>query len=469
MREGGGRVYGPGAPGIDRRSGFMGHSLNHSPGEAVQDAGVGRDQKERVLRWPAVLLFLYILVPIFLYVGIETFLFISFLLFVFIWWVASGQKFPADLYSAIGPLLLILLVGLLQASGHERYDVFKDIWYVSNAALALTAGYVLMRNLRDLGRFFSIFIIAAFFVALLHLVRFALHPELLSFDMEDIRKYAGGGFFEPSLGLTLLLVARLIGLKTFRRNTWFPFLATPVFVVSVALSFSRTQIVSLALMWLAVFGWIHFNNGRKTVLVAISAVFMIAIGFILPEQDFISGHASMLDKFLFSFQEIRVVDYRSMFMINEHWRGYETARALYTYSLGTPLQYLIGGGFGVNVDLGFFMDLGGERIRFAPILHNGYMYLLVKVGIFGLFLYFLLLYRLARVGTLIGRSDRADLKYCGRLLVGISLAFLANTYVVAGMFNKSALLSMSILLGALLAYCSEGCPSAHNFQAEGRK
>ncbi|MBY0579659.1 MAG: hypothetical protein K2P57_11510 [Burkholderiales bacterium] len=469
MREGGDRVHGPGAPGIDRRSEFMGHSLNHSPGEAVRDAGVGRDQKERILRWPAVLLYFYIFVPIFLYVGIETFLFISFLLFVFIWWVASREKFPDDLHRVIGPLLLILLVGLLQVSGHERYDVFKDIWYVSNAALALTAGYVLMRNLRDLGRFFSIFIIAAFFVALLHLVRFALHPELLSFDMEDIRKYAGVGFFEPGLGLTLLLVARLIGLKIFRRNIWFPFLATPVFVVSVALSFSRTQIVSLALMWLAVFGWVNFNNGRKTVLVIMATILFLTIGFLFPQQDFISGHASMLDKFLFSFQEIRVVDYRSMSMINEHWRGYETARALYTYSLGTPLQYLIGGGFGANVDLGLFMDLGGERIRFAPILHNGYMYLLVKTGMIGLFLYLLLLYRMTRKGILLSVSESREIKFCGRLIIGLSLSFVSTTFVVAGMFNKSGLLSMSILLGALLAYCSEGSPHAHNFQAEGRK
>lgn len=404
------------------------------------------------LRWPSVLLFFYILIPKILFVGLETFFFLLLLFFVFIWWIASREKFPAELGQIIGPLFLILLVGMLGIADHARYDVAKDIWYISNAVLALAAGYVLMRNMQDLRRFFSIFIIASFIVAILHLIRFALDPALLSMNANEIRTFAGEGYFEPGLGLTLILVAKMMGLKVFSKNSWFILLATLFFVASVALSFSRTQIVSLVLIWLAVFGWIHFNNMRKMIIWVVVVAIVVGIGISLPNQEF--ADTSMLDKFMFSFQEIKFANYISMREINEHWRGYESYRALETYLLGSPWQYLVGSGFGTNVDLGLLMDLGGEKMRFAPILHNGYMYLLVKTGIIGLLLYLHLLFNIIRKGTSLSFSDNVELKYCGRLIVGLGLSFAVTTFVISGMFNKFTLLSMSILLGGIIAYCS---------------
>jgi hypothetical protein len=80
------------------------------------------------------------------------------------------------------------------------------------------------------------------------------------------------------------------------------------------------------------------------------------------------------------------------------------------------------------------------------------MYLLVKTGIIGLLFYLVLLYRMAKTGTVLDRSNRADMKYCGRLIVGMSLAFASSSFVIAGMLNKTVTLPMTILLGALLAY-----------------
>lgn len=408
--------------------------------------------KKQDLRWPSVLLFLYILIPKILFVGIETFFFLLLLIFVFIWWIASREKFPEALGQTVGPLFLILLVGMLGISDHEHYDVAKDIWYISNAALALAAGYVLMRNLQDLRRFFSIFIMASFLVAILHLIRFALDPALLSMNTNEIRTFAGEGYFEPVLGLTLILVAKMMRLNIFSKNSWFVFIAAIFFGASVALSFSRTQIVSLVLILLAIIGWIHFDNMRKTIFWVVAVTVVVGIGISLPSQEF--AGTSMLDKFLFSLQEVKFANYISMREINEHWRGYESYRALETYLLGSPWQYLVGEGLGTNVDLGFMMDLGGERVRFIPILHNGYMYILVKTGIVGVLLYLLLLFNLIRKGTSLSLSDNRELKYCGRLIVGLALSFVATTFVISGMFNKSALLSMSILMGGMLAYGS---------------
>lgn len=429
----------------------MGKPVNKTLNLGQYAVGTSRPQ---VLYWPLVLLFILIVTPVLLIVGFETFLFISLLFFVLIWWTASRTKFPSDILYFTNPLLFILCIGLLGAWGQASYAVIKDVWYVSNAAMALIVGYVLMRNLRDLRRLFAVFIVAAFVVALLHLVRFAMNPELFSMGGLDVRKAAGGGPNEPVLALGLLLAARKMKMKVFGRHAWFTLLAASSFLASVYFAYSRTEIFSLAIILLAVLGWVHFKNNRKTILVIFAAVTIAFMAtWLSPESRHLGEHATILDKFLFSFQELKIRDYYTMRDINENWRGYETSRALASYMRGNPMQLLFGGGFGATVDLGFFMPLG-EPIRYLPVLHNGYMYLLVKTGPAGVVAYLWLLFRMARVGTVMSRVEHKEIKYCGHLIVGLGLAFLIDTYVVSGMFNKTALLSSSVLLGALLAYAS---------------
>lgn len=425
--------------------------MKKTPNLGQYAVGTSRPQ---ALYWPSVLLFILIVTPVLLIVGFETFLFISLLFFVLIWWTASRTKFPGDILHFTNPLLFILCIGLLGAWGEASYAVAKDVWYVSNAAMALIAGYVLMRNLRDLRRLFAVFIVAAFVVALLHLLRFAMNPELLSMGGLDVRKAAGAGPNESVLALCLLLAARKMKMKVFGRHAWFTLLAASCCLASLFLSYSRTEIFSLAIIVLAVSGWVHFKYYRKTILVILAAVSIVALGtWLSPENRHLGEHATILDKFLFSFQELKIRDYYTMRDINENWRGYETSRALAGYIRGNPVQLLFGGGFGATVDLGFFMPLG-EPIRYLPVLHNGYMYLLIKTGLAGVLAYLLLLFRMARVGTVMSRVEHLEVKYCGHMIVSLGLALLFETYVISGMFNKTALLSTSVLLGALLAHAS---------------
>lgn len=403
--------------------------------------------------WPSVLLFIYILLPDILAAGIETFFFLCLLLFAGIWWIASREKLPSEISRFAGPLLIVVLIGLLGSEGHRGYDVAKDVWYVTNAALAIIVGYVLMKNMQDMGRFFRVFVIAGTIIAIFYLRPFVLYPVLFKLDIDELRRLSGGGPMTPCISLGVLLVSSMSGIRLFKGNPWLFSICATFCSLAVLLSFSRTMLAALLLIALAVFGWIQFTKFSRLAFIVVMAVSILAVGLMMPVSD-IGMHSSLFDKILFSLQEIRVTNYYSMASINEHWRGYEMLRALYTYLLGTPWQYLVGGGFGTNVDLGLFMDLGGERIRFVPILHNGYMYLLVKTGLVGFFLYLLLLYRVTRRGTLMSLSKQRETLYVGRFLVGLGLVFAATTFVIGGMFNKAGMLSTLMLLGALLAYGS---------------
>ena len=278
-----------------------------------------------------------------------------------------------------------------------------------------------------------------------------MHPEMLLNSAIDIRKEAGGGFFEPVLSIALFFAARKMKMQIFGSQVWISYLTFSLCMLSVILSFSRTLEVALILISLSVFGWINFQSRIKVMIVVAVVAAIFGLGMSLPPAHENTAHPGVIDKMLNSFQEMKIKEYRGWAEISKNWRGFESARALVTYSSGSLPEYFVGQGLGSLVDLGFYVPLG-DKIRFIPTLHNGYMYLLVKTGIIGLFLYFFLLYRVAQTGTILDRSEHMDLKYCGRLIVGIALAFASSTQVVTGMFNKSATLSMSLLLGALLAY-----------------
>ena len=105
------------------------------------------------------------------------------------------------------------------------------------------------------------------------------------------------------------------------------------------------------------------------------------------------------------------------------------------------MQYLFGQGFGTLIDLGLYIPLGDEVIRFAPILHNGYMYLLVKTGVIGVLIYLVFLYKLVRIGTQHSVVTFDEERYTGRIIVGLSCVFFVSTFVVSGLFNKSVFIT----------------------------
>jgi hypothetical protein len=409
-------------------------------------------RKESQLRWPAFLFGLFVFLAAALPSPVETVLALAFLFFPVTVWASSNQKIPTEIVRLAGPLFLIALVGMLSFTGHKAYDVIKDVWYILNPALALVTGYVLMLNLKELDRLFRVFIITATLIALFHLLRIAMHPELLNKTATDIRSGVGTGFFATALALALFLVAGKMKLRLFEQHTWFAYLALCICCVSTIMTFSRFMEASLFIICICVMGWLNFDNRKRVLLFITFAVTVIGVGMALPPRQTVGSHLSLPDKVLNSFQELKIKESYNMQEINTYWRGFETSRALITYERGTFPEYMVGQGLGSTIDLGLYMKLGDEQIRFAPILHNGYMYLLVKTGIVGVFIYLFLLFRMGRTGVLLSRSEHTDRKYIGRLILGLTLAIVASTFVVSGMFNKSAILSALLLTGALFAY-----------------
>ena len=346
----------------------------------------------------------------------------------------------------------ILLVAALNAPGHDLFDIFKDAWYMLYPILSLAAGYMLCREEEDLDSLIASFVVAGFIVSLAYLGIFLIHIDLLSKSVEEIRRANGAGFFLSILAPMIVVLGRLLGV----RNTWLEkhptltSISVLTCLVATFLSFSRSLWVSLLLAVIANLGML-----RRKAFVAVVAgclLLIVAVVVVATIPDSTTGDSGGIEqKVTNSATEVMVQNQSDYTDINANWRGFEAFMALRTYLEGTPFNYLFGRGLGQLVDIGFYMPLGDVELRYLPILHNGYMYILVKSGVIGIVLYltyFLTIYRHGR-----RQRDSTDKRklLCGRLEIVISLIILATTLVITGMYNRNELHPLMILLGVCFA------------------
>jgi len=217
---------------------------------------------------------------------------------------------------------------------------------------------------------------------------------------------------------------------------------------------SRTLWGSLIIMLLYIYGYLTMKNLKKGMIVLFLFGLLLLIAFTVPKSQQAGPQKTFLGKIAHSFKEIMISEYKNKKDIAENWRGFESFKALQTYVReGGGIRYLIGGGFGKKVDIGFEMQLGREKMRYLPTLHNGYLYALVKTGLVGLFLYFVFFWRIIRYGRQ-DSSEDPHVRFAGKMIVALSLVFLAVTVVTAGFFNKTTYMPAVVLLGSFIAYAS---------------
>lgn len=376
-------------------------------------------------------------------------------------WVASGEQFDRTLRRAIAPFILIVAIGLAGGIGADRYLYLKDAWYVSNPAILLCAGYVFYRNKPDLARGLRAFVIGGTLLSLLHFGVLARNPEVLNLSAYKLREAVGTGYYGIALAFTILCAYFGRWRDGLKLPTWLASVLLGICGLGVAASFSRTMVLIAGIGVISAAGFFARREVRRLSAVALLAVVGIATLNATLDLGSDETRQSFLGKIARSVEELTVDEYSDLRSINLNWRGYETARAVRTYLGGTPVQLIAGQGFGAQVDLGLFMPLsssGGvrERIRFAPILHNGFAYLLVKAGpvaivLFGYSMFGL--YKVGRGGA--GYAGAGTAKEASRLMQAIAVSLVFATIFISGVFNRldmfPYMLAAGFLLGALSA------------------
>jgi hypothetical protein len=154
-----------------------------------------------------------------------------------------------------------------------------------------------------------------------------------------------------------------------------------------------------------------------------------------------------MSKMLGSFNELKMGDYNTEQDINMQYRGYESFMALRSFMEGGTEGWIFGG-LGRVVDLKTFVRLGEDTdFQFIPVLHNGWMYLLVKMGIAGVLTYILVFF-----GLIINNwrkyadaKGKPAIRLFAALTIGCVFSLLLTNYIVTALFNVEMCIIMITL------------------------
>ncbi|MDK6079269.1 hypothetical protein [Massilia varians] len=335
------------------------------------------------------------------------------------------------------PLSAVFVLGLLHAGQNIPKDVVRDMLFAFNPLALLFAGYFLSSRVANNGRLIDVIVFSGLISAALHLSAFVFNPGLLFEDAQEIRNQAGSGESIVAVAFVLLLHGkRLPYFYPWRSNPRQFYPALVLLLMSLILSFSRTDFVTVILLMLALSGYIGRLKWRNILRIALVLATSGVLVYIFGEE--LQADRGFLAKIGRSFTEVTLADYTSAEDINNNWRGFEAFQAFSGFLNAGPLEQFVGRGFGALVDLGFYMNLGGVEFRYIPWLHNGYAYILTKFGVLGIFLYGYFYLSLIRIGMRYAHHNEAAVRFFSRTLAGTIVSLAAITLVVGGIPGGAA-------------------------------
>lgn len=389
-------------------------------------------------------------IVIFLQLYIYSFRFnIFFQLFVLTGFFALEKvKISTSFFKTSLPLVIIFTLGFIGMAfeRYHLYNIIKDIFHFIKPVLAICIGYCFYKKINNFKLFVKTIIVTGFISAILHyiiIIFFIKNIETVS----NIREHGTDNFME------LIAIFFLAYYKKFQNDQLFQskIIHKTIFGVlltSSVLYFSRTMIVMAILTLLTIYGYTIINRKglRIAALLLIFTLGFYAFLFSINLQRNKKG----IDSFLYKVKNAPAEVFKTR--INrenhadlwDHWRGYEANRALNLLN-DKPIRYFFGCGYGSLVNLKFYAPLSGEPkgMKYISELHNGYVYILYKIGIVGLLLYLLFLFNMYL--KIYFNKDFITI-----FISAIGLSFIFTTLVTVGINNSNE--SLMFILGALLFF-----------------
>ncbi len=365
-------------------------------------------------------------------------------IFSFLTLVFSSFKIKKFFVAYTWPLIFIIILGLYGVAVNPLAHYLRDVIYALIPVALIHLGFYFSSHVHWL-KFVRLMIVVGLCFSIYHLHFFLVNPELLNSDLVKVRGEAGGVHDLSVLALVIALFhGRVAGHKIFT-NRAFRYVVLFFCLLSLVLSYSRTSLLMAIVLSLALWG----VGLRVNIKLITAAIFAISCVFFLSMVGSGGGQVTFSDKLKKSITEVAISDYKSKSDINEYWRGYEAYRAALSFASAPFSQKIVGQGFGSLVDLGFYIKLGEREYRYIPVLHNGYMYILVKTGVLGVFLYLFFYLRLLRYSFVCSKSSNAEDLFFVRLLFGIVVCLILTMVVIGGMAEFQNI-ELIILVGFLL-------------------
>lgn len=342
-------------------------------------------------------------------------------------------------------------------------DVARDIVLLSKNLIYLLLGFWIIgsRNERNLRKLINIVIIFSVFDMLLYALRFLLFIAENKYSVGSIRDNVGHGSVLPLYGLFCLIMYRPIKFKPILRSKFFFAIFVSLFLFYLFATASRTLILSSIILVLVCKDWLWARGYKPFITMCIP--FMVVFVFLSADSNDsakVLSERTLLDKMANSLVEMVPSDFDSDILIHKNWRAYESFRAMLAfYSASTP-EKVLGQGYGTLIDVDFKKRISGTNantITEIPWMHNGYLFVLNKNGIFGLIAliaFFAAFYlRLLKYRSLAMSGFSYDRNFCQLGLFSL-LQIVFTTFIDGGLINKWDSSINFFFLGISLFYLS---------------
>ncbi|MGR2767997.1 O-antigen ligase family protein [Photobacterium ganghwense] len=350
-------------------------------------------------------------------------------------------------------LLSIILIsaamsGLNSITSYQLsfYEFYRDFFYFIQAPIYLYLGYLLIRS--RYVEYYSvtkIVIIAILSLSIFNIAKIPFQLSSLSYlGMSSRINFEFHNIFSL-LVVVIVYNYNLNNFSIFNKKT--DKIILVIAIISILLSFSRTSYVILSLI-LLVPTLYRFKMDRKVLYsLIIFIVFNIFGGHLLNVKTANIDDLTFTAKFSNSLSEVVVRELDDRRDISNNWRAYEAYMGLDKYLDGNSIELVFGQGFGAIVKTPYWI-FNGELLDVIPIFHNGYITVLLKSGLLGLFLYITFILQASRVSYL---SNKGELRAIFLCKVSISFMILTTSFVTHGIYNKNAPFLTLVFLGIIIA------------------
>jgi len=372
----------------------------------------------------------------------------TFLVWSFSFLFTIKKNYSVEIVRLISPYLLIILIAFISTFGkdHKPYFIIRDITYLIKPVLGFLVGYQIFKS--GIKKPFELVSNAALAVSIYHIILLG-YAFLIEHVMtiNDLRLQAGYFSDFEVYALIILLFHKKFGIEFSKQKVRVYIL---IIGISAFMYLARTNFIQFGVLYLAVKG--YFSLNRKSITIFTSVVVFCIVGYSAivysnPRRDskgiealFYKIKVAPLEPFK---TKIDREDYKDF---NDNYRSYENIRTLSQIGNEGTKGVILGKGLGSTVDLQQKVNLGGTELRYISILHNGFMIVLLKAGLLGIFIYLFTIFYFFR-----GKKDVDEReKYINLLFLGTGIFLVISNWVFLGFYNLTE--TKSILIGLCLGY-----------------
>ncbi|WP_183572309.1 hypothetical protein HDF18_04225 [Mucilaginibacter sp. X5P1] len=336
-------------------------------------------------------------------------------------------------------LLIPPILGLIVGYENDTYLILKDFYYFSFPLIFLLCGILLASQL-EIADFLKTIVLAGVTASIIVTVISIAYTGFSALTNPYSAHYAMGilGTPAPAVALACLLFTKKFNIRLFT-SFWFNILLA-INVMGIYMFASRSYFIILMC-----FLFLLIANRIKWSWITPLVVTLIIFFTLLPTDIFTAKSSdTFLGKLLSSFNEISIGNYNTEQDINIRYRGYESFMALDGY-MKSDTKGIIFGGLGKLVDLKTFVRLGVDTdYRYIPVLHNGWLYILVKTGATGVLTYLVIFFGLITVNwkKYADAKSKPIIRLFAALTIGCILSLMLTNYIITSFFN----VEMSIIM-----------------------